>query len=109
MITSQMDLFMPIPPDLDRPPPPLDQRTPLEIALEPGPLPWPQSLEENIRETSRRIEAQAAQPWPADCGNCRSMLGLVADPITERQLRPRKERETSRILDILDSLERSGS
>ncbi len=89
-----------------------DQRTPLEIALEPGPLPWPQSLEENIRETSRRIDAQAMQPRPADCGNCRRVLNLdpeadakLADPIRDHMPRTAPGHKVNRVLAILSEIE----
>jgi hypothetical protein len=94
------------PPDLDRPPLPLDQRTPLEIAMEPGPLPWPVTLEENIRETARRLEREAAQPGPADCGNCRRAMNLApeADPRLDHLPAYRSGSDANRILEILDNL-----
>jgi hypothetical protein len=68
------------PPDLDRPPLPLDQRTPLEIAMEPGPLPWPETLADNIRELERPFQ-----------------------PPTRR-----KEKDVHRVLAILDQLQKGG-
>ncbi len=73
------------PADLDRPPPaesplPLDQRTPLEIAMEPGPKPWPNSLSDNIRELTRPFQ-----------------------PPTRR-----KEKDVHRVLTILDELKTKG-
>ncbi len=82
----------------------------LAVALEPGPLPWPQSLEENIRETSRRIEAQAMQPGPADCGNCRRVLNLApeGDPRLDRLPAYKSGAESDRLLAILDELTERG-
>ena len=40
--------------------PPDRPLTPLETALRPGAKPWPNCLRDNIDETVRRIEAEAA-------------------------------------------------
>jgi hypothetical protein len=86
-----------------------DQRR-LAVALEPGPLPWPQSLQDNIAETARRIEAQAAQPWPADCGNCRRAMNLApeADPRLDHLPAYRSGSDANRLLAILDELTERG-
>ena len=90
-----------------------DQRPPLEIALgHDQPQPWPESLEENIRETARRLEAQAAQPSPADCADCRRMRtqpaeidANLADPIRDHMPRTAPGHKVNRVLSILDEIE----
>jgi hypothetical protein len=95
-----------------RPPLPVEQlltadERRLRIALGTGePRPWPVTLEENIAETARRIEAQAAQPAPNNCGGCRAKLNLEpeADPRLDHLPAYRSGSDANRLLAILDEL-----
>lgn len=53
---------------------------------------------------TRPISVQLIEPWPGDRMRDEELDSYVTDPLIERHARQRSDKQTSRVLSILDEL-----